>query len=128
MLGSVDTWFYKFLTGIRCESPGWQRILIKPFIPNDMNYAHSSIKTYKGSISCSWEKFGDSLKISTSIPVGVTAEIWLPNLNSYNEIKENGDLIWSQNMTSGSKLKFLKEENNYVVYLLGSGFYTFNLQ
>ena len=118
MLGSVDTWFYKVLGGINCESPGWQHIKIKPFIPNDMDYAHSSIKTYKGSILCSWEKLGYSLKISTSIPVGVTAEIWFPNSSSYNEIKENGDLIWSQNKITESKLKFLKEEDNHIVYLL----------
>jgi alpha-L-rhamnosidase len=127
MLGSVDTWFYKFLGGINCESPGWQHVKIKPFIPNDMNYAHSSIKTYKGRVSCSWEKRGDSLKISTSIPVGVTAEIWFPNLNSYNETRENGELIWSQNKVIESKIKFLKEENNYLVFLLGSGFYLFDL-
>jgi alpha-L-rhamnosidase len=127
MLGSVDTWFYKFITGIICESPGWQRITIKPFIPNDMDYAHSSIKTYKGKISCSWEKLGNSLKISTSIPVGVSAEIWIPHLNSYNELKESGELIWSQNKAIESKFKLLKEEDNFLVYHLGSGFYTFDL-
>ena len=127
MLGSVDTWFYKYLTGIRCETPGWQHIKIKPFIPNDMDYAHSSIKSYKGTISCSWEKLCDSLKISTNIPIGVKAEIWIPLLGSYKEIKENGDIIWSLNKVLGDKIKFQKEEDNYVVFLLGSGFYTFNL-
>jgi alpha-L-rhamnosidase len=127
MLGSVDTWFYKYLTGIRCETPGWQHIKIKPFIPNDMDYAHSSIKSYKGTISCSWEKLCDSLKISTNIPIGVKAEIWIPLLGSYKEIKENGDIIWSLNKVLGDKIKFQKDEDNYVVFLLGSGFYTFNL-
>ena len=127
MLGSVDTWFYKNLTGIRCETPGWHHIKIKPFIPNDMDYAHSSIKSYKGNISCSWEKLGESLKMSISIPIGVKAEIWLPLLGSYKEIEETGDIIWSQNKVTGDKIKFKKREDNYVVFLLGSGFYTFNL-
>ena len=127
MLGSVDTWFYKYLTGIRCESPGWQHVIIKPFIPDDMNYAHSSIKSYKGKISCSWEKLGDSFKMSTSIPIGVNAEIWIPLLNTYKQLKEQDILLWSEDKIVDEKIEFLKKEDNYLVFLLGSGFYTFEL-
>ncbi|MHA1328348.1 MAG: alpha-L-rhamnosidase-related protein, partial [Promethearchaeota archaeon] len=42
MLGSVDTWFYKHLVGIQPIEPGWKKIKIKPFFPDDMKFANSS--------------------------------------------------------------------------------------
>jgi len=125
MLGSVDTWFYKTLSGIRCESPGWDSVRIKPFIPDDLEYAHSSLKTCKGTLSCSWEKFNNSLKISLNIPIGIKTESWIPIDDSTTQVSENGEVIWKEGKTIKEDTTLVIQKGCFLVFTLGSGFYTF---
>ena len=130
MLGSVDTWFYKTLAGIRSLEPGWNTLRIKPFIPNDMNYATANIETIKGRISSAWEKIEDELLITLEIPVGCKAETWIPIKNIKSNIKEGDTLIWmdrEQNVGK-SDIEFKELKNNHVVFSLGSGYYRFSVQ
>ncbi len=128
MLGSVDTWFYKTLTGIRCESPGWNTIRIKPHIPSDMDYASASLDTIRGDLYVSWEKLSDKLKFVIRIPIGSTAEVWLPKENSATILKEGEEIIWEQGKPVISKpfIEFLEEKDDYILLKLGSGNYGFN--
>ncbi|MBY9014494.1 MAG: family 78 glycoside hydrolase catalytic domain [Candidatus Lokiarchaeota archaeon] len=128
MLGSVDTWFYKTLTGIRCESPGWETIMIKPYIPDDMDYARSTIKTCKGILSCSWEKLSSSLKVSINIPVGMKAESWIPIKKSSKQVKEDGKIVWKESEILSEHIILSTQKENSLVFTLGSGFYTFEIE
>jgi len=128
MLGSVDTWFYKTLTGIRCESPGWDTVSIKPFLPDDMEYARSTLNTCKGTLSCSWEKLGNFLKISITIPVGMKAETWIPIDDSTIQIRENSKVIWKESKIITEHMNSIMAKENYLVYTLGSGFYNFEIE
>ncbi|MFX1456545.1 MAG: family 78 glycoside hydrolase catalytic domain [Promethearchaeota archaeon] len=130
MLGSVDTWFYKTLTGIRSLKPGWNKLRIKPFIPNDMNYATATIESIKGRILSSWEKVEDTLLITLEIPVGCKAETWIPITNLNSKIREGDTLIWQdgEKRTAKNDIKFKELEDNYVILILGSGYYRFSIQ
>ncbi|NVM46338.1 MAG: family 78 glycoside hydrolase catalytic domain [Candidatus Lokiarchaeota archaeon] len=128
MLGSVDTWFYKTLTGIKCESPGWESVKIKPFLPDDMDYARSTIQTCKGALSCSWEKLNNSLKVSINIPVGMKAETWIPIDDSSHQVKESGTVIWKENKIVSEQIRLSTQKENSLVFTLGSGFYTFEIK
>ena len=128
MLGSVDTWFYKTLSGIRCESPGWNSVTIKPFLPGDVEYARSTIQTYKGTLSCSWEKLGNSLKVSLNIPVGVKAKSWIPIDDSTIQIKESGKVIWKEGNLLSDDINLSTQRENSLVFTLGSGFYIFEIE
>jgi alpha-L-rhamnosidase len=130
MLGSVDTWFYKTLAGISSLEPGWNALRIKPFIPNDMNYATANIKTMKGRIFCAWEKIEYELLITLEIPVGCKVETWIPITNVKSIIKEGDTLIWKDEVQNVGKsdIEFKELKNNYVVFNLGSGYYRFSVQ
>ncbi len=130
MLGSVDSWFYRTLAGIKAVEPGWKKIVIKPFIPPTMDYATASIKTVQGLISSSWEKSESDIKFRIVIPVGVKAEAWIPLVKKQSKIVEKNNLIWLDNKFI-SKLPdfyFKKATPNHVVINLGSGDYEFFVQ
>jgi len=130
MLGSVDTWFYKTLTGIKSLESGWNSLQIKPYIPNDMRYATASIETIKGRIYSAWEKFKSELVITINIPVGCNAETWIPILDIKNKILEGNTLIWNggeKNMEK-SDIEIKELKGNYVILSLGSGYYRFSVQ
>ncbi len=130
MLGSVDTWFYKTLAGIKSLEPGWNTIQIKPFVPNNMSYATASIHTIKGRINSAWEKKENKLVLTFKIPVGSTAEAWIPIRDVRNDISEGDTLIWKDGkkniVKKNIQIKELKE--NYVILSVGSGYYKFSVQ
>jgi len=43
-------------------SPGFERIIIKPYVVGDLNYLSASIKTIRGMIFSSWKKNKHSFK------------------------------------------------------------------
>lgn len=130
MLGSIDTWFYNTLTGIKAVEAGWKTLRIKPYIPNNMEYATGTIDTIKGRISVSWEKIKNALKITVLIPIGVKAETWIPIEGSKSEIKENNKTIWKYDKfeSENTDLSYQETIDNYVILNLGSGYYEFRIQ
>ncbi len=130
MLGSVDTWFYKTLAGISSLEPGWNTLQIKPFVPDDMNYATASIDTIKGRIYSAWEKIEDKLVITLKIPVGCKAETWIPIKDIKNEIKEGDRIIWKdgEQPETNSEIEFKELKANYLIISIGSGYYKFSVQ
>ena len=127
MLGSVDTWFYNTLVGVKCLNSGWSSLQIKPFIPDDMNYASASLKTIKGLIYCAWEKKDLNLKFNVSIPVGCEVEVWIPMLNNADTIKEGNSIILEKNspLETDIGIKFNRLQENYAIFTMGSGYYQF---
>lgn len=127
MLGSVDTWFYKTLAGINSVEPGWKKLRIKPFLPNDMNYVSASIRTILGLIYSAWEKIENKIKFTFTIPIGSIAEIWLPIKNDNSIIKEGDTIIWKSNKTieAINQICYLDIKRNHVIFKIGSGYYEF---
>ena len=130
MLGSVDTWFYNTLVGIKSLEPGWKSLRIKPYIPKDVNYANASLNTYRGLISCSWEKIALNLKLTVITPVGSAAEVWIPLIDEYTLVKEGKNVIWKEGNSSEAiiGIEFIALKENYVVFKVGSGHYQFTIQ
>jgi len=127
MLGSVDTWFFNILVGIKCLNSGWSSFQIKPFIPDDMNYACGNLKTIKGLIYCAWEKTSLNFKLTISIPVGCKVKVWIPLINDADIIKE-GDIILLEKknpVDTNIEIKFKKLEEKYAIFSMGSGYYQF---
>ena len=130
MLGTVDTWFYNTLAGIKSLEPSWKLLKIKPFIPTTMNYASASIKTVKGVISSSWEKLENELKLTINIPVGCNAEVWIPIEDESSVITERDVAIWgnNENIKQSDDIDFLKLNDKHAIFKVGSGFYQFIIQ
>jgi alpha-L-rhamnosidase len=130
MLGTVDTWFYNTLAGIKSLEPGWKSLRIKPFIPKNMSYTSASIETIKGVISSSWEKIEVNLKLTVKIPVGCNANIWIPIENEDCIIKEGDVVIWrsDEKIEHQGDIEFKGINENYIIFNIGSGFYQFLVQ
>jgi len=132
MLGSVDTWFYKYLVGLSLEQPGWQKVRIKPNLISDEKFASARVKTVRGEFQVSWEKERELFKLSVVIPFGCEADVYIPKLCPNYILKENGDmLLKNTNLFEDLKEKkiTLKEINNEnIILYLGSGQYYFEME
>ena len=129
MFGTVDTWFYKALAGIRLEEPGFKSFTVKPFVPEDLTHAQASTKTVNGIISSEWSKSYNSFKLNVVVPVNTKAKVYVPKLK-FNKVlvKESEKIIWRDSKfieTEGILSE--SEEENYVVFEVGSGSYHFEV-
>ncbi len=76
MFGAPARQLFAGILGIRqCEgSYGWERIRIKPYLPEGMSYARGSIQTPRGRISVTLERRGSEVRIGSSVPDGIEIE------------------------------------------------------
>lgn len=55
MYASVSAWFYKYLAGILpVEGSGFSQLVIKPYLPSELNRAGASVQTVLGEVCSSW--------------------------------------------------------------------------
>ncbi len=119
MFGSVTEWFYRSLLGINAAEAGFRKILIKPQPTADLTWVKGSYNSVRGKIGSEWKTENGHFILTVSIPANTTAEIWLPAKNK-SSITENGQLI-----VDTVALRFIKYENNFAVFAVGSGTYSF---
>ncbi len=134
MLGSVDAWFYRVLAGVRCSSPGWRKMTVKPPLFTDLRHASAEVKTVRGRAEVSWLREDGRFELSATIPLGTQAEIHIPFLWDRGIITEGAVPLWTK---PGAKsdpemtemplgLTALKQDGPYVVFTAGSGSYRFS--
>jgi alpha-L-rhamnosidase len=121
MMGSVDSWFYKYLVGIIPDDkvPGFERFNIHPYIINDLDFVEGEYNSVKGLIKSSWRKEQDVITMDVTIPVNSKATVFIPAKN-YKSITESNLPV---DKLEG--ISFLRLENNYAVFQVGSGTYHF---
>lgn len=80
MMGSVGSWFYKYLLGIipDFDNPGFSVFTIKPCCPEGLDSAQGSLDTVKGKISVSWERKGRNVTLRVTVPGNSKAIIHVP--------------------------------------------------
>jgi alpha-L-rhamnosidase len=84
MFGSVGEWFYRGILGINAVAPAFRKIILKPHPAGDLTWAKGSYESPYGTISSSWKKENGRFIYDISVPVGVTAEVWLPSAEAEN--------------------------------------------
>lgn len=75
MYAAVDYWFYAYLCGIRPLAPGYERILIKPFIPEKLMSAQAVVDTVRGEVAVRWMKRYGALHLHVTVPFGARAVV-----------------------------------------------------
>ena len=110
-LGSVGQWMYRNIAGIRPESPGFQRIVIKPLPGPQIHAASARYESAYGSIESNWSLAGSRFTLDVTIPVNTRAEVWVPS-DKNAKIDADG-------------ATFVRRANDYAVYGVGSGAYRF---
>jgi alpha-L-rhamnosidase len=121
MMGSIDSWFYKYILGILPDinGPGFEKFTIHPIILNDLSFAEGEFDTVKGKIKCAWKKERGSIYLHVTIPGNSLATVYIPSKN-FKSITEG-----HRNINRVKDVKFLSFHDKYAVYQLGSGTYHF---
>ena len=124
MMGSVDSWFYKYVVGINPDTqyPGFEKFTIKPFILENLDFAEGELKTVKGTIKSSWYKKDDTLNLNVSIPANTTAIVYVP-AKAEDLIRENG-----RNISKLREITTIGKIDGHVILQVGSGNYLFNVK
>lgn len=88
MMGSVGSWFYKYLLGIvpDFDSPGFSEFTVNPCYPDGLDSARGSLKTVKGKISVDWQRKGRVVTLKVCVPGNTRARIHLPGKDEYVEV------------------------------------------
>jgi alpha-L-rhamnosidase len=76
--GSIGSWLYEKVAGIRPAAPGYKKILIKPEPNEKLTWAKGSYKSSFGRISSSWTLNGNDFALDVTIPPNTSAEIDVP--------------------------------------------------
>lgn len=121
MMGSVGSWFYKYLLGIlpNENSPGFERFIIRPRFPKDLESCNGSFHSVKGVIRSGWKQEKGRILLNLSIPANSVAEVYVPSGKS-GQIMVNGR-PYSEN----THLRFLRREEGRAVFEVTSGSYAF---
>ncbi len=101
----IGSWFYQAIGGIRQAEniPMYRKVIIQPQIPKGITWAKTFKETPFGRISVNWELDGEMIKMSLEIPVGIEAEVVLPE--TIKEYILDGQRNVYQNINSCVNLK-----------------------
>ncbi len=83
-LGSVGEWLYSGLGGIKKTKPGYKEFAIDPYLPAELGFVETTLKTIYGEIKSSWRKHGADLLMEISVPFNTKAQIFIPSESVVN--------------------------------------------
>jgi len=114
ILAHIEEWFHESLAGIRqAEGSQWYReVVIKPRLVGDLSSAKGSYRSPQGLIRSEWTRQKGRFDLTVEIPASTTATVWVPGESS-------------SGASPPRRAKFLRNEDGYAVYQVGSGIYAF---
>ena len=129
-LGSVGSYFYKHLAGIRPDpaAPGFKAIIIKPCIEGDLRQVSCFHDSPYGRIASAWRKTGSGLALDVVIPPHTTAQVGIPMRGAAEAcVREGKRTIWENGLfrQGAEGISAGKAEGDYVTFTVGSGRYSF---
>ena len=128
----VGRWFYDSLGGIRPteESPGFKKIVFMPSVPDGLDWAEISYRSFYGDMVSNWKKEKNAWIWDVTVPANTRAEIHLPLASGAQDVHESGTPVW-QNGTAAKivdGLIFIRNENRRAVFNAAAGTYRFSVQ
>ena len=91
MFGSVSTWFFEDIAGIRADDAavGFDRIIIRPCVVGGLTHAKARYNSIRGPIVSDWQVQNDRLHINVTVPLGAVAMVYVPTTDAQS-ITEGG--------------------------------------
>ncbi len=119
MMGHVKEWFTKYLAGVSAAEAGYDVINVRPCVVEGLTSVSGKIDSVHGTISSSWEYKSGVFTLTLDIPVGVTANVYIPVVGEGKTVLLDGDEVGGE----------LTEDGRYihVTEPSGSGSYTFTI-
>ena len=80
MMGHIIEWYYNGLAGIKPLEPGFKKVLIKPYLPESMNYMKCRYESVSGMIQVILTRKDGRVEVETDIAEGISFEIDCSNI------------------------------------------------
>jgi alpha-L-rhamnosidase len=90
LLGDLLLWEYEYLGGIRALEPGYSKIQFKSTFIEGLNRVDCTYRSVSGLIESHWQRKGQSIEWTITVPPNTTAEVCLPNADGTYDIKTVG--------------------------------------
>lgn len=121
--GAIGDWMYRVIAGLDTyeDGPGYKHIRIQPHIGGGLTHAAASLQTYYGKTSSGWKLENGKLFLDVEVPVNTTATVYVPATKA-DSITESGVVI-----SSSKEVQVAGTENGYVLLMIGSGKYHFEV-
>lgn len=84
--GAVGQWMFENIGGIKSVEPGYKKIVIRPAITEQLEWAKVSYDSISGLIKVAWTRDGEKVKLDVVIPEGVLASVYVPGGKSAVEV------------------------------------------
>lgn len=121
LLGDLLIWMNENLAGVQSdrEEVAFKKIIMKPSIVNELEFVNASYQSPYGTIKSNWKKDGSLLQWDITVPGNTTAVVSVPAASAA-DVQESGNPV-----TGAENVRFLKMEDGYAVFEVGSGQYRF---
>ena len=123
MFGGGLIWFYQNLAGMRIDLqfPGYRHIVFKPQPVDQMDFVTYKSNTPYGEAGISWRHEQSKLYMEITVPVGCTAEVYIPG-DDPDQVMENGHKV-----ADSEGVAFDRMDGEYAVFNIVSGKYCFEV-
>jgi alpha-L-rhamnosidase len=118
-LGSVGEWLYRYVAGIDAETPGFDRIFIRPRPGGSLTHARARYDSVRGRIESGWNISDGQFRLRVTIPANATATVHVPSAEAA-DVTEGG-----KPAEKAEGVELLHRENGATVFAVGSGEYEF---
>jgi alpha-L-rhamnosidase len=90
MFGEIGAWFYKGLGGILPDTaePGFRHIRLQPHFVTGLNEFNATHDCPFGTIASHWQRDGDHLTYTATIPAGASATLTLELPGGGTQVEE----------------------------------------
>ncbi|MFV3126594.1 family 78 glycoside hydrolase catalytic domain [Niveispirillum sp. KHB5.9] len=109
---SIGDWMRTRLAGLRPGGPGYKQVLVRPEIPDGLEWAEASMRTVHGLASSAWRVAKGALSLTVEIPPNTVGEVWLPN--RFGPVRD---------LPKGAVR--VREEGRFTIYSVGPGKHVF---
>ena len=129
MMGSVGSWLYRAIGGIRAgaEGPGFAAFEVRPHVDARLQHAHCTLKTLRGEVRSAWQIDDGRLQVTVGVPVGSTARICL-TAPPGETVLESHLVVWEEEkaVTPTPGIRAIVRQDDVLVCTVGSGEYHFS--
>lgn len=123
LLGDLVIWYYENLAGIKSdpEAPGFKKIIMKPYIPEGLDFVKASYNSIYGVIESEWKK-RNKFFWDITVPANTSARVYVPATSL--------DLIYESGIPAkdANRLNFINMEDGYAVFDASSGVFRFEVK
>lgn len=95
MFGSVSSWMYRWLAGISpaLDAVGFDRVLMRPQPVEGLEWVKAEYESVRGRIASAWRVEDGALTWHVVLPIGVRAELVLPEGWREGRVEESGSPV-----------------------------------